>query len=655
MAKQQRLDATITIGSVLQKSVGKNLNVVRKGLDSVGDEIKGVIDRQKELSKQRKVLERQGKSVDELDREYEQLGRTLDELKRKQDRYARAQKAGVQVGSSFKTMTREVGKVARNSAIGLAAAGAAVFKLSSDTAALGDDVAKNADKLGFSIEGFQELRYAAERSGVSVATFDSSMTTMQKRLGEAAQGSGAAIKGLDMLGLSAKDLIKLAPEDALGVIADRMQQIENPADRATVAAAFFSKQGIGMVNMLKDGSKGLFRLREDARRTGNVLTEKAARGAEVYQDSLLNAQLSAKGLKNTVGAALMPAVTTAMDQFSAFMQSNRDEVERFATLAGDKLTAVLPVIGDLASGVGKVSTQVGTVVTKVADMVGGWENFGIIIGGVMASKAILSIGAFAGSVFSLGRAMWALAPALPIVAGGIQAIGVALFANPIGLAIGAAAAIAGAGYLIWKNWGEIKSKFGPLVDWIGAKIKWLWDGATRPVVDAMKTGIDGIVAGWEAMKSGLGSVIDWIGAKFDWLGKKIKPVLDGLRWIGDKGGSILGKIGIGGGDDPTKRAIGGAFGRGPLLVGERGPELRYENQGGFIAHNRALERLRDMSQQVTSGGGRAASGGQSLTQNITINALGTSAREIIDELERLKRRAASGALFDGATSYGQYG
>ena len=253
MAKQQRLDATITIGSVLQKSVGKNLNVVRKGLDSVGDEIKGVIDRQKELSKQRKVLERQGKSVDELDREYEQLGRTLDELKRKQERYARAMKSARKVGDNFKNMTSQIGKVARNAAIGVAAAGAAVFKLASDTASLGDEVAKTADKLGFGIEAFQELRYAAERSGVSISTFDSSMVAMQKRIGEAASGAGSAKNALKELGLSAQKLSKMAPEDALAEIADKMAKIEDPAKQAALNAALFSRAGVGMINMLRGG------------------------------------------------------------------------------------------------------------------------------------------------------------------------------------------------------------------------------------------------------------------------------------------------------------------------------------------------------------------------------------------------------------------
>jgi phage-related tail protein len=447
------------------------------------------------------------------------------------------------------------------------------------------------------------------------------MVAMQKRIGEAASGTGSAKSALEELGLSAQKLSKMAPEDALAAIADEMKNIEDPAKQAALNAAIFSRAGVGMINMLRNGSEGLQDLREDARRTGYVLSEDAARASEVYEDSLLNAQRTAQGLKNTVGAALIPAVTKGMDRFTEFMQSNREEIGLFAATAAEKLETVIPILFEVATGAGEIAGKVGQVVTKVAEMTGGWENFGMIIGGVMASKAILSVASFAGSVFSLGRAMFALVPALPLVAGGVKAIGAALIANPIGLTV---TAIAGGAALIIANWDKIKPYFDNL--------------------------------------------LGWLGEKFEWVMEKLQPLLNGLQWIKEKGAGAINAVGDFFGGDPrdeytenrgartTRRAIGGSFSKGPLIVGERGTELRYENQGGFIAHNRALERLRDMSSQIMSGGGRSGgSGGQSVTMDITIHAMGTSAREVIAEIERMKRRATSGALYDGGANYGQYG
>lgn len=700
MARNQRLDATITIGSVLSKSFGKNIGLIKGGLGSVGDKIKEVQNRQKELSRQRRVLEREGRSVDALDREYEELGRTLDALRRKQENWERAARASNRVGRDFGRMTSEVGRFARRAAIGIGAVTGATFGLASSTAALGDDVAKTADKLGFGIEAYQELRYAAERSGVSVETFDSSMTAFAKRMGEAAQGTGEARKALDELGLSAEELVEMEPDQALGLIADRMQDIESPAERAAIAAKLFSRAGVGMVNMLRDGGNGLRDLRDDARQTGYVLSEEAARDSEVFQDTLLNLQLTFKGLKNTIGAELMPVVTRSMQDIGQYLRDNRDGVERFAAKFASLTERAVPVLGDLARGLGNVATKVGEGVAKVAEWVGGWDNLGAIIGTVLAGKALASIGGFAISVGKLGAAMWSLSGAGPLVAAGIRAIGAALMANPIGLVI---AGIAGGAYLIWRNWDTIQPKLRAVVDKIGEGFTWVWENVISPVIDLFKAAGNGIVAAWETTKEKIGAVLEWIGAKFEWLASKISPVLEGIKWVVDKGVGALSALGIGGGGgvDPEQaaresasdrqsglgadrqgavleaqrrrlralgvpdaqlppvqaRAVGGAFAaRRPLLVGERGPELMYPGRGGYVAHNRALERLAGLSDRVVRAGAREVAGAaRQIVQNITINAQGLSAQQIADELDRRRRQAENDALFDLPAGYGQYG
>jgi len=166
MSKNQRLNATITIGSVLEQSVKRNMGFLKFGLSQVGDAIKGVERRQKELDRQRNVLRKQGQSVEHLDREYEKLERTLVDLRRAQERWNRAAAASRRVGSTFSNMASGIGRNARQIAIGATLAGGAIFGLANSTADLGDNVAKTADKLGIGLGALQELRYAAERSGV---------------------------------------------------------------------------------------------------------------------------------------------------------------------------------------------------------------------------------------------------------------------------------------------------------------------------------------------------------------------------------------------------------------------------------------------------------------------------------------------------------
>ena len=564
MARNQRLDATITIGSVLQKSVGKNLNIIRGGLDKVGDEIKQVTDRQRELSKQRKVLERQGRSVEDLDREYEDLGRTLDNLRRKQERFERAQAAANRVGREFGRTTQQVGRFARTASIAIGATSGAVFGLASSTASLGDEVAKQSKALGINAGAYQELRYAAERSGVPVETFNSSMVAFTKRLGEAAQGTGAAKDALDQMGLSAQDLISMEPDAAMGAIAERFREIKTPAERAAAAADLFSRQGVRMSNLLGEGREGIAALREEGRDIGFVLDETALADAETFQDRLLDTKLTIMGLKNTIGAELMPAVSEVMADFGKFMRENRDDVERFAKKFAEGVRETLPKVQELTRGIVKMGSWIGRAVGEVKDLVGGWENFGIVLGGVLAAKTFWRIGALAFSVGKLGVAVLGLTGMTALAKGGFKSLAKLIGAQ---MAAAAAATEAAAGRM------SRAFAFGGL---LGKFLRGV------PVVAGVTMGL-----GIKPTADGTLDNPDQAPADPEDLSRQARE----RQERDDEPPTLLERWGLMRG--PTQeRAVGGSFSAmRPLLVGERGPELMFPSQSGYIAHNRALARM----------------------------------------------------------------
>ena len=420
-------------------------------------------DQRKELGRMRKRLSDAGVDVRNLSSEEKRLA---DQMAATNTRIQRQKKYLAQLGKAdvsgkFNNMTGEVGRFGRRTALVGAGAAAGIFGVANSTATLGDQVAKTGDKIGIALGPFQELRYAAERSGVSTEKFDSSLERFVKRMGEATQGTGAARKAYDELGLSADDLSKLTPEQSLEVVADRLSSVENQSQRVAIAAQLFGREGVAMVNMMKDGSAGLQALRKDARATGYVLSEQAARDAETFKDAMLDAQLGMAGMKNTIGAELMPAVTELMGDLSGWMRENRDEVKAFAKEFGTKLKASLPILRDLAVGAASTAKTLGMITSNLASMVGGFDNLGMILAFVFALKPVMAILAFGKAIFAATSAVVGLAGGLPAIAAGIKGIGVAFAANPIGLIItGIAAAIGGAVYLIYKNWDGISSWFG---------------------------------------------------------------------------------------------------------------------------------------------------------------------------------------------------
>lgn len=477
-ALQREFDRATSKSKKLEAAHAQNrnkLNQLNSSLKKSGMNTANLDQRQEQLTKQIKQANHQ---IDSQKNKLVQLGNQQKKLQ------AIRTKAGV-VGDRFQGARASTGALARTAAIAGTLAGGGVFALANSTATLGDNVAKTADKIGIALGPLQELRYAAERSGVSTQKFDSSLERYIKRLGEANMGTGAAKKAYEEMGLSIEDLIELSPEKSLGVVADRLAKVEDQSKRVALAAQLFGREGVAMVNMLKDGGDGLEELRRQARLTGYVLSDQAARDAEVFKDRLLDAQLGLQGMKNMLGAELMPVISELMQSLSEWMIDNRDRVNDFAKTFARRFKESLPAIKNFALGLASMAATFGAITSAVADSVGGFENLGKIIAVLLALKPIVMILSLTQSVLALGTAFMGilkLAPLLglfkgliallPFLSGGFAMLGAAIAATPIGWLIGAAAAIIGLGVLIYKNWEPIGEFFEYLGEKIGKLVGW---------------------------------------------------------------------------------------------------------------------------------------------------------------------------------------
>ena len=149
-----------------------------------------------------------------------------------------------------------------------------------------DQIGKKADAIGLTTDALQELRVVAEEAGVSQENLDNSMMQFSKRLGEARQGTGTAKVALEALNLSADELANMPLDQALQVVADRMTEVESATDRTAYATQLFGRQGVGMLNLLREGADGMEAMRQNARDLGIVIDEDLIRNAEDAENQL---------------------------------------------------------------------------------------------------------------------------------------------------------------------------------------------------------------------------------------------------------------------------------------------------------------------------------------------------------------------------------
>jgi hypothetical protein len=325
-------------------------------------------------------------------------------------------------------------------------------------------------------------------------------------------------------------------------------------------------------------------------------------------------------------------------------------VEEVQIAAG---TALLPLLNDLLGEVTPLVRQFGEwtsanpeLVATIAQVAGGLLALkvgGLIVGGAVSTVTGTFLGlhrGIAGAVTAIGWIRTGLAVVIPFLstlAGGIAsavaafggwgavfaAIGTVI-TGPVGIAIAVVTALAGAAWLVIRNWDALKAWFAgidwrgmipqinwrellPDVDWRGliARIDWRW---FIPIVGwALLLGQlnwrDIIpVINWRAWIPA-----SWAGLVPRWNWSAIIPRINIGQFISGigGGGAPAGAASGGPGTAPAlqRRASGGAFGptrtHGPLLVGELGPELYYPDAHGFIAHHRQLAMLADLSSQIS--------------------------------------------------------
>lgn len=236
--------------------------------------------------------------------------------------------------------------------VGLAAAamGAAVAAGASRAISALDGIGKKSAQIGITAEALQELRFAAKSAGVPVTSLDSSLERFSKRLGEAQQGFGAAKKQLEELGLSADTLSKIPLDRALEIVGQRISELELPTQRAAAAAGLFGREGVAMVNMLKDGAAGLQQVRQDARDMGAVVANDVVKRAEDAEDRLGR-------LKDVITAQL----STALVEAEPLLIAVATGIAEIATAANTAMGAVRDFAAELLSGLKKSEEEIAAI------------------------------------------------------------------------------------------------------------------------------------------------------------------------------------------------------------------------------------------------------------------------------------------------------
>ena len=233
--------------------------------------------------------------------------------------------------------------------IGMGAAiGGALGAASKMFANAGSDLHDMSARTGVAVEALSALGYAAEQAGADIGTVEFGIRRAQNAIAEAAAGSKTAAASLRSLGLSARDLKDLTPDQQFTTLAEKIAALKTPAERTSIALDLFGRSGTMLLPMMQDLNKSM----DEAKRFGLVVSSQDAKLADSFGDALATVWKQGKMVVFHVGAAVAEAVMPYTDaiketfgQTLKWLSANRGLVVTVGAVAGALLAAGATLVG----------------------------------------------------------------------------------------------------------------------------------------------------------------------------------------------------------------------------------------------------------------------------------------------------------------------
>jgi len=269
-------------------------------------------------------------------------------------------------------------------AIGAAAGVAGLGALAKSALDSADKLGKMSQTLGTSASELASLQLAANFAGVETDKFNKLMQTFQKRVGEAADGTGQAKATLDKFGISAQYLASLPLDQQLALIADEFKNLKTPAEQAAAASDLGSNAFIRMIPLLQGGSDGLKDVRDEFRRTGMEIEDNQIDAIEDFNDAMTK-----------LGGIIQTAMIKGLADAAPVMEEFADKAAEMA----------VPLTGELFDGLEWILKNIDAIKTGIQ----------ALIAAMVVSKVV----AFAAGIAQIVTAMGGFAAVLAAITGPI--------------------------------------------------------------------------------------------------------------------------------------------------------------------------------------------------------------------------------------------
>jgi hypothetical protein len=292
---------------------------------------------------------------------------------------AAAKKSGKESESAFVGLNKQFSELGKNllGGLGIVVAANALKNLFSGLLQNSEALTRLSAQTGISTGAIQAFGRAARETGVGADVANAGLTKFTVALGKAQIGSKLSAGALLDLGITAKELANLTPDQKLELVAQRLASIADPARRARDEMALFGRGGIELDQALvKLGSEGMTPFINKLKELGVFLDASTIASMKHTAESLKDLNDEAKGLATQFLFGLVPALGKTADELLRVTSGSGGggfaELGRAAGFVIAYITAGFETLGVMIGGfAAKVSTNVAGVWAAVKSAASG--------------------------------------------------------------------------------------------------------------------------------------------------------------------------------------------------------------------------------------------------------------------------------------------
>lgn len=231
--------------------------------------------------------------------------------------------------------------------------------LITETAAFGDTIDKNSQRLGMTTEQYQEWSYILSQNGADISTLTTSVRTINNRIDEMAQGSKTATDAFHRLGISIEDLQGKSGEESLTLIIQRLQGMEDETERNAVANDLLGRSYVDLIPLLNQSADSVEDLRQKAHDTNQLLSEEGIEAAVNYTDAVDTLSKSFNGFKTQIGSDILPGITLIVEGITDLLNNTEGAEKKIEQGIEDTFKAIERVVPRVATVLGRLANAAG--------------------------------------------------------------------------------------------------------------------------------------------------------------------------------------------------------------------------------------------------------------------------------------------------------